>query len=59
MTIVDPLKFGLGLALLLVAVGLFWFGRGSRGFNQKKQAAAMAFVGALLCFAIGLGLIQI
>ena len=58
MNVADPLKLGIGLLLLLVAAVLFWYSRGSRGFNQKKQAAALAFAGGAFLIAVGLGLIQ-
>lgn len=55
MTIVDPIKLGMGVLLLLGGVALLWHAKGSRGFNQKKQAGVLMLLGALLFAAIGFG----
>jgi hypothetical protein len=57
MEIVEPVRFFAGLALLLVGVALLWQARGTRGFNQKKQAGVMALGAAAILGGLGLGLI--
>ena len=54
MNIVDPLKFGIGLAFLLVGLAVLWLGRGERGFGQKRQIGGLLIVGAGVFIAVGL-----
>ena len=56
--IVDPLKFGIGLAFLLAGLAVLWLGRGERGLGQKRQIGGLLIVGAGVFFAVGLGLIR-
>ena len=58
MTIVDPLKFGIGIAFLVVGLAVLWLGRGERGFGQKRQLGGLLVVGAGVLCAVGLGLIR-
>ena len=58
MNIVDPLKFGIGLAFLLVGLGVLWLGRGERGLGQKRQLGGLLVIGAAVFIAVGLGLIR-
>jgi predicted permease len=56
MEIVEPIRFFAGLALFLVGLLLLWQARGTRGFNQKKQAGVLALAAGVIVTAIGLGL---
>lgn len=58
MTLVDPLKFGLGIAMLLAGLVALWLGRGERGLGQKRQIGGLLIVGAGVFMAVGLGLIR-
>lgn len=58
MTVVDPLKFGLGLAFLAAGLVALWLGRGERGLGQKRQIGGLLVVGAGVFMAVGLGLIR-
>ena len=55
MEIVEPLKLFAGGVLLLVGILFLWQAQGTRGFSQKKQAGALALIGARLLAAVGLG----
>ena len=59
MEIAEPIRFVAGLALLAVGVAFLWNARGTRGFNQHRQAAMVALAGGGLLVALGLGYIQI
>ena len=59
MTIVDTTKFGIGIAFVLVGAVLLWSARGGRGFNQKKQAGALALLAGAVFLAIGLGYLDL
>jgi len=59
MTIVDTTKFAIGCALFVVGVAILLRARGSRGFDQKKQAGALMLVGAAIFVAIGLGYLDL
>ena len=58
MTIVDPLKFGIGLVFLVAGLAALWLGRSERGLGQKRQIGALLVIGAGAFIAVGLGLIQ-
>ena len=57
MTIVDSMKFGIGIAFLLAGLVALWLGRGERGLGQKRQIGALLVIGAGAFFAVGLGLL--
>ena len=58
MTVVDPLKIGLGVVFLLAGLAALWLGRGERGLGQKRQIGSLLVIGAGVFFAIGFGLIR-
>ena len=41
MTVVDPLKIGLGVVFLLAGLAALWLGRGERGLGQKRQIGSL------------------
>jgi predicted permease len=55
MHIVDQTKLIIGIIFAVIGVGLFLSARGQRGFGQRKQAAALLLVAAVVFVAIGLG----
>jgi drug/metabolite transporter (DMT)-like permease len=55
MHIVDTLKFCIGIAFLLIGVVMLVRGRGTRGFNQSRQAGALFLIGGIVFLAIGFG----
>ena len=55
MEIVDATKFAIGIAFALAGIAVFVVTRGSRGFDQRKQAGAMFILAAAIFVAIGLG----
>jgi uncharacterized membrane protein len=57
MTIVDPLKFGIGIVFLVAGLAVLWLGRGERGLGQKRQIGGLLVIGAGAFAAVGLGLI--
>ena len=59
MEIVEPIRFIAGLALLAIGLLMLWQARGTRGFNQHRQAGMVALAGGGLLVALGLGYIQI
>ena len=59
MDIVDPLKFGLGIAFLAAGLVALWLGRGERGLGQKRQIGGLLVVGGAIIAAVGLGLIRL
>ena len=59
MDIVNMLKFGIGIVLLLLGVIVLWRARGGRGFNQMKQAGALMVAAGLIFLAIGLGYLDL
>jgi drug/metabolite transporter (DMT)-like permease len=59
MEIVDTVKFAIGIVFALAGIGLLVVSRGTRGFNQRKQAGALLLVGAAVFVAIGLGLLDL
>jgi len=58
MTIVDPLKFGIGLLFLVIGVVVLFMGRSERGLGQKRQIGGLLVVGGGVVLAVGLGLIN-
>ncbi len=58
MTIVDPLKFGIGVAFLLAGLATLWIGRSERGLGQKRQLGGLLLIASGVFFAVGLGLIR-
>jgi hypothetical protein len=58
MTLVDPLKFGIGIAFLAAGLAALWLGRGERGLGQKRQIGGLLVIGAGVFMAVGLGLIR-
>jgi hypothetical protein len=55
MHIVDTLKFVIGLVFLAIAAAMLVRARGTRGFNQSRQAGALFLVGGIVFIAIGFG----
>lgn len=58
MTIVDPLKFGIGIAFLLAGLATLWLGRSERGLGQRRQLGSLLVIGSGVFFAVALGLIR-
>jgi len=58
MTIVDPMKFGIGLVFLAAGLVALWLGRGERGLGQKRQIGGLLVIGGGVFVAVGLGLIR-
>ena len=59
MTIVDETKLYLGIAFALVGIAVLVLSRGTRGFNQRRQAGALFLAGAAAFVAIGLGYLDL
>jgi hypothetical protein len=59
MTIVDTTKFVIGILFALMGLAVLFASRGSRGFNQRRQAGALFLVGAMVFVCVGLGVIDI
>ena len=59
MEIVEPVRFVIGLVFGVVGAAVLVLARGSRGFNQRRQAGAMFLVAAAVFVAVGLGLIDL
>ena len=55
MQIVNMTKFGIGVAFVLLAVGLFVWTRRERGFGQLRQAALLSLVAAIIFGGMGFG----
>jgi hypothetical protein len=55
MQIVDTLRFAIGIVFLAIAVFMLVRTRGTRGFNQGRQAAALFLIGGVIFVAIGFG----
>lgn len=58
MEIVDTTKFAIGIAFLVVGAAVLVRARGTRGFNQTKQAGILFLIAAIVFVAIGLGLVD-
>jgi hypothetical protein len=56
MHIVDTTKFAIGIAFLAIGLIVLFLARGTRGFNQTRQAGALFLVGAIVFVGIGIGL---
>ena len=59
MEIVDQTKFAIGIVFALAGPAMLFLARGSRGFNQRKQAGVLFLVAAAVFVALGLGLIDL
>lgn len=59
MEIVDNIKFGIGVVFALIGVAVLFTSRGSRGFNERRQAGALFLVGSLVFGAVGLGYLDL
>ncbi|HEX8639570.1 MAG TPA: hypothetical protein VF704_00270 [Allosphingosinicella sp.] len=57
MEIVDATRFVIGIAFAVAGAGVLIVARGSRGFNQRRQAGVLFLVGSVVFVAVGLGLI--
>ncbi|HYI47117.1 MAG TPA: hypothetical protein VEX35_01515 [Allosphingosinicella sp.] len=55
MQIVDTTRFVIGLVFLAIAVAMLVRARGTRGFNQSRQAGALFTAGGVLFVAMGFG----
>jgi drug/metabolite transporter (DMT)-like permease len=55
MEIVNPLKFVVGLVFLAIAVVMLVRARGTRGFNQNRQAGVLFLLGGAFFVAMGFG----
>ena len=55
MNIVDMTKFVIGIAFAITGIVLLVSTRGTRGFNQRRQAGALLLIGAAVFVAVGLG----
>jgi drug/metabolite transporter (DMT)-like permease len=59
MHIVSAVKFAIGIVFLLIGAVMLVRARGTRGFNQSRQAGALFLIGGVLFLAIGLGWLDI
>jgi uncharacterized membrane protein len=59
MTFADPLRFFIGILFVLLGIGMLVVSRGTKGFNQRRQAAAISLAGGAFFLATGLGLIEV
>ena len=59
MEIVDTTKFAIGIAFAVIGLAVLVLSRGSRGFDQRRQAGALLLVGAAVFAGVGLGLIDV
>jgi hypothetical protein len=59
MHIVDTVKFVIGIVFLIVGIAVLVRARGTRGFNQTRQAGVMFLVAAAIFVAIGLGYLNV
>ena len=59
MHIVDTTKFAIAIVFLVVGLVILARARGTRGFNQTKQAGYLLLVAAVVFGAIGLGYLDI
>ena len=55
MQIVNMSRFVLGVAFVLLAIGLFVWTRRERGFGANRQAALLCLVAATIFGAMGFG----
>lgn len=59
MEIVDTTKFVIGIVFAIVGIAVLVLSRGSRGFDQRRQAGALLLVGSVVFAGVGLGLIDL
>jgi hypothetical protein len=59
MHIVDTVKFAIGIAFLAIGIVVLVRARGTRGFNQTRQAGMLFLIGAAVFVAIGLGFLNV
>jgi len=59
MALADPLRFAIGIVFVLLGIVMFVVSRGTKGFNQRRQAGALAVVGGGFFLVTGLGLVAL
>ena len=59
MEIVDATKFAIGIAFAVIGAAILVLSRGSRGFDQRRQAGALLLVGAVVFVLVGLGVLDL
>ncbi|MDQ8756666.1 hypothetical protein RCO27_10515 [Sphingosinicella sp. LHD-64] len=59
MTVADPLRVAIGILFVLLGIGMLLVSHGTRGFNQRRQAAALALLGGGFFLVTGLGLVEL
>jgi len=59
MQIVDTVKFAIGIAFLAIGIVVLLRARGTRGFNQTRQAGTLFLIGGAVFVAIGLGYLNV
>jgi hypothetical protein len=59
MAVVDTTKFVIGLVFFAAAAAMFLRARGTRGFGQARQAAAMFLLAGIVLVGIGMGTIRL
>ena len=59
MQIVDTVKFAIGIAFFAIGIVVLVRARGTRGFNQTRQAGILFLIGAAVFVAIGLGYLNV
>ena len=59
MTVADPLRFAIGILFVLLGIGMYVVSRGTKGFNQRRQAGALAVAGGGFFLATRLGLVAL
>jgi drug/metabolite transporter (DMT)-like permease len=59
MTIVDTTKFAIGILFALIGAAVLFASRGTRGFNQRRQAGILFLIAAVVFVAVGAGLIDL
>ena len=57
--IVDQTKLILGIVFAIVGLAILLLSRGTRGFNQRRQAGALFLVASVVFVAIGLGYLDL
>ena len=55
MEVVDGIKLIIGVIFGLLGIAMLVIQRGTRGFNQRRQAGVLLLVGAVVFCAKGLG----
>lgn len=59
MTVADPLRLAIGIVFVLLGIVMFVVSRGTKGFNQRRQAGALAIAGGAFFLVTGLGLVSV